>query len=246
MTTKSSTATADIARVAFRFDAMLRRDAGKHYSTIIARNSLAAANEPSCASHDFVDANMTMMHAMQACGFGTDINDDAIVAMWNAAWDMWRNSTRREVTWFAGYDGDTDSDYTDHWTREDAEEEAAKLVGLNLPNVFITSAFVDESNEEWCLWDIDFDRITPATPASATATPLTYMQQWQSDLRAAVNARDGEGMASMMKNHDPNGCYSYADCVEECGVTTRDEWIDMCIQTATDIYLTDEYRNDCN
>ncbi len=87
---------------------------------------------------------------------------------------------------------------------------------------------------------------TEAGIPDPTTTPVPYIQQWQSDLRAAVNARDGEGMASMMKNHDPNGCYSYADCVEECGVTTRDEWIDLCIQTATDIYLTDEYRNDCN
>ena len=171
-----------VARIAFRFDSHLRHElSAGDYEEVCHRNAVAAESGDlnTCASHDFCDANMVMCDAMMDCGQTPD--DDACRDLWNAAWSLWKESTRRR------------------------------------------------------------DDVTPAPSA-----PMTFMDQWQADLRAAVEARDGEGMASLMSNHDRHGCYSFADCVKECGVKTRDEWIDLCIQTANESYLTDDYRNDCN
>jgi hypothetical protein len=40
-----------------------------------------------CATHDFIDANMSMLEAMERVGVDTDDSDN-ITPLWNAAWAM--------------------------------------------------------------------------------------------------------------------------------------------------------------
>ena len=42
-----------------------------------------------CHSHDFCDANVVMLEAMESCGFKTDnFNDERWNLLWNAAWSL--------------------------------------------------------------------------------------------------------------------------------------------------------------
>lgn len=91
-----------VARIAFRFDARLRFDlAAGEYEEVCHRNALAAdAGElNTCASHDFCDANMTMCDALTDCGITPDIDDERCHALWCAAWNLWKESTRRRDGW---------------------------------------------------------------------------------------------------------------------------------------------------
>ena len=52
---------------------------------------------PSCPTHDFCDANVTMSEAFaEVCGEEMDLQTDAHVALWNAAWDLCRANNYRE------------------------------------------------------------------------------------------------------------------------------------------------------
>jgi len=76
------------AVLADAFDRRLRDDIGLwKYAEVICKNR-TPEYERACASHDYCDANVTMMEAMME--FGITPDDDFCHALFNAAWDAWR------------------------------------------------------------------------------------------------------------------------------------------------------------
>lgn len=63
----------------------------KAFDEVIRRNN-EHAGDSACASHDFCDANMVMLDAVQALDPEADVDDilqgDDWIARWNEAWDI--------------------------------------------------------------------------------------------------------------------------------------------------------------
>ena len=85
--------------LAERFAAILRDELGpKTFAEIKRRNETDPAYATSCASHDFCDANMVMDAAFRDVlgrgpvmdEEGRDAEEDADIALWNAAWEFAR------------------------------------------------------------------------------------------------------------------------------------------------------------
>lgn len=71
------------------FIAVLKRDVGDEKFTTICQLNLAETDQNICHSHDFVDANMTMLEAFETLtGSEIDIQDDAQRLVWNGAWAL--------------------------------------------------------------------------------------------------------------------------------------------------------------
>ena len=76
-------------QVAKRFAERLREEIGdENYREVLRRNA-TPEYDGCCASHDFCDANMTMLAALEDCGI--DDGADGPTAIWNLAWAAWRN-----------------------------------------------------------------------------------------------------------------------------------------------------------
>lgn len=59
---------------------------------------LNASYGPSCPTHDFCDANVTMADAFdEVTGEDMDLQSSMHIAIWNAAWDLCRANNYREV-----------------------------------------------------------------------------------------------------------------------------------------------------
>lgn len=83
-------------RLAERFAHLLRSYVGRvNFAEVVARNRTAEYRENhSCASHDFCDANMTMLAVFEELGFNSDqvvdgVGDESnwVHREWCAAWD---------------------------------------------------------------------------------------------------------------------------------------------------------------
>ncbi len=73
--------------LARRFHAIVRRDLAEHLEAIDEENRTAA--ESTCATHDYLDANMLMDEAFTAAfGHDMDADNEDDAATWNAAWDL--------------------------------------------------------------------------------------------------------------------------------------------------------------
>jgi hypothetical protein len=108
-----------INTVALAFDRILKRDlTAAEYREVLRRNRTDKYAHGSCASHDFLDANMTMLEAMSECtGMDQDsivsvmfpedgagnvrvisadnsASDPELLTLWNAAWEEWRTITK--------------------------------------------------------------------------------------------------------------------------------------------------------
>lgn len=81
-----------IVKVAMELSRILHRDIGaKNMKKIVATNK--RRNDDTCASHDYIDANMAMHEAMtEVLGRGWDAGDFAddqpLADLWNAAWTL--------------------------------------------------------------------------------------------------------------------------------------------------------------
>jgi hypothetical protein len=82
------------ALLATKFSAIVRRDLKDRLAEIRRRNKrFDAEGNDSCATHDFCDANMLMDEAFtEAFGREIDLQSDADLSVWNAAWGMARAS----------------------------------------------------------------------------------------------------------------------------------------------------------
>lgn len=79
------------------FDKGLRKDVGAaNYREVLRRNRTPEYG-CACASHDFCDANMTMLEAYQTVtGKDFPFADDQTendMDVWNRAWEAWREMT---------------------------------------------------------------------------------------------------------------------------------------------------------
>lgn len=85
---------ADPKVIAAAFDKVLREWLSPaDYSEVVRRNATPQYRDCDiCASHDFCDSNEAMMEAFENAG----VADDA--ALWNAAWNAWRESTLPQPT----------------------------------------------------------------------------------------------------------------------------------------------------
>jgi len=59
--------------------------------------------------------------------------------------------------------------------------------------------------------------------------------QWATQLRLAIELRDGNRMADLMTQNDKNGCFAYDDVCFEFGETTKEEWVDGLVATAEEM-----------
>lgn len=82
-------------QLARRFSAMLLEDLGKDLmARVNERNAQPEyAETDSCASHDFCDANMVMLAAIESFGFTDDDVfendcDNPLQKLWNEAWTL--------------------------------------------------------------------------------------------------------------------------------------------------------------
>lgn len=83
---------ADVDRLATEFDQMLRwHMTGQEYAAAVLANS-KEADPDVCHTHDFIDANMSMLAAWEVVTGQAEIDgdNDADTALWNAAWKLWR------------------------------------------------------------------------------------------------------------------------------------------------------------
>lgn len=105
--------------VAEAFDRILRRDlTAAEYREVLKLNRTPKYADGCCATHDFLDANMTMLEAMSGCTgmdeesivrvmFPEDhagmvpaneaansASDPELLTLWNAAWNEWRSMTK--------------------------------------------------------------------------------------------------------------------------------------------------------
>ena len=58
---------------------------------------------------------------------------------------------------------------------------------------------------------------------------------WAAGMRAAIDRRDGDTLATLMYQNDRNGCFSYEQVCFEFGDTTREEWLAGLIECATNM-----------
>ena len=87
---RPETLLATVEQVASAFGRLLRETIGININDVIARNK-ANEGDNACASHDFCDANMVMDAAIKECTgveASDHLNDDAVLALWNAAWNV--------------------------------------------------------------------------------------------------------------------------------------------------------------
>lgn len=87
--------TTEVTRLADEFAKLLRRDLRPHEWAEMCAKNAAAPDAGWCASHDYLDANETMMEAFLAVT-GREIHQDkedgevyqdpADLELWNAAW----------------------------------------------------------------------------------------------------------------------------------------------------------------
>lgn len=76
------------ATIARHFLRLLREDIGPdNYAEACVRNA-RETNDSICHSHDFCDANMTMQAAFGAVGRVAEVDDDADLELWGAAWAL--------------------------------------------------------------------------------------------------------------------------------------------------------------
>jgi len=79
--------------LARKFDEILRTHVKPaEYGTILRLNRVYRENE--CASHDYCDANMTMLEAMRAFGITEEeaLENDQCILLWNQAWKKWKSN----------------------------------------------------------------------------------------------------------------------------------------------------------
>lgn len=80
--------------LARKFAENLKEDIGDAaLAEVVRRNGDASYDETgSCASHDFCDANMTMLASLMDFGFTDDevfeSDENPLIAVWNEAWDL--------------------------------------------------------------------------------------------------------------------------------------------------------------
>jgi hypothetical protein len=104
--------------VAAAFERILRRDlTASEYREVLRRNRTEKYSGNCCASHDFLDANMSMLEAMTECtGMGdseiiramfpednagmvpaheaaNSASDPEMLLLWGEAWELWHRST---------------------------------------------------------------------------------------------------------------------------------------------------------
>lgn len=86
---------AQTQKLAAEFSRIVRRDLTKQeMAEVVKRNRSAKyARTGMCATHEFMDANMTMDEAWRKMfGHGINLDDAHQVGLWNAAWDVARKS----------------------------------------------------------------------------------------------------------------------------------------------------------
>lgn len=90
MTLTPSMNDSTLALLAGAFVTRLRQETTPEQFAEIIRRNAAEPNEDVCHSHDFVDANMTMLMAWQATFGGAefDMNSDDHIGVWNHAWQI--------------------------------------------------------------------------------------------------------------------------------------------------------------
>jgi hypothetical protein len=78
--------------LARKFDEVLRTHVTpEEYGEILRLNREYGKNE--CASHDFCDANMTMLEALKSFGIPEDMAlNDECHRLWCAAWEKWKSN----------------------------------------------------------------------------------------------------------------------------------------------------------
>lgn len=80
--------------LARKFAELLAEDIGDAaMAEVVRRNGTVDYDEGSCASHDFCDANMVMLAAVESFGYSDDDVfendcDNEVQKLWNAAWDF--------------------------------------------------------------------------------------------------------------------------------------------------------------
>jgi|GEM_PF-1456377 len=76
-------------KVAVAFAVCLKSDMGEDNLREVVRRNATEEYLGSCATHDFLDANMVMADVLtRMFGFEDDLGNDCYVGLWNAAWDM--------------------------------------------------------------------------------------------------------------------------------------------------------------
>lgn len=101
-----------VTEVVEAFDRILRRDlTASEYREVRRLNATTCRNDPGvCASHDFLDANMTMLEAVasvsgksedEVCRLTLGDGDDIPAAegwheLWCAAWDAWKTGAGQD------------------------------------------------------------------------------------------------------------------------------------------------------
>jgi hypothetical protein len=80
-----------IERLAEKFVELLRRDLTPRELRQIRILNAHTEYENACATHDFLDANMTMLEAWVSLGYGEiDAASAADATLWSKAWDLAR------------------------------------------------------------------------------------------------------------------------------------------------------------
>ena len=79
--------------LATKFDEVLRTHIEpEEYGEILRLN--LGYRESECASHNYCDANMIMLEAMQSFGITTEevLEDEQCRKLWNLAWKTWKSN----------------------------------------------------------------------------------------------------------------------------------------------------------
>lgn len=81
----------DPSALAEKFVKLLRRDLTPAEFEQVRQRNATPEYEKCCASHDFLDANMTMQEAWASLGYGEiDPGSETDAYIWNCAWDLAR------------------------------------------------------------------------------------------------------------------------------------------------------------
>lgn len=100
MVTISSATEIDAREVGRHFASLLREElGGADYARLRERVRAQSADERSCPSHDFCDANVVMMGAVsRTTGLDHEgfFDLEGYEAVWIDAWNFWRASVREE------------------------------------------------------------------------------------------------------------------------------------------------------
>lgn len=85
-----------VSDLAGEFDFELRRVINADdYDVVLATNRTPAFASGCCATHDFCDANEVMAAAFRnTIGRKVKANSEEDSALWNAAWELWRERTK--------------------------------------------------------------------------------------------------------------------------------------------------------